>query len=227
MCWVGWPFSFRQQHRQVTGQLRAAAPTAPGSAKPATSSYASLLCRNHFVALRRQRSAKFPRQAPSRELWHDRLTLGCTSKAALARGAVSGHSRLTVHSSRRRYAARLNSRVRRRCVGLAGPSSFGGNIGKSLVGSGEQFQLLLAAASPPLRLTLHCSAAIISSHFGGKARQGFPGKFHPASCGMIGSRWVAQARQHWPGAVVGHSRLTVHSSRTRCAGRLNSRVRRQ
>ena len=44
---------------------------------------------------------------------------------------------------------------------------------------------------------LHCPAAITSSHFGGSARQDFPGKLHPASCGMIGSYWVVQARQHW------------------------------
>jgi len=109
---VGWPFFCRQQHRQVTGRLRVTVPTVPGSGKSATSPYASLPCHNHFVALRQQRSSRFPGQAPSHKLWHDRLTLGCTSKAALARGAVSGHSRLTVHSSRRRFAARLNSRVR-------------------------------------------------------------------------------------------------------------------
>ncbi len=113
MCWVGWPFFFRRQHRQITGRLRVTVPTVPSPGRPTTSSYASLLCRNHFMALRRQRSARLPGQAPSRELWHDRLTLGCASKAALARGALSGHSRLTVHSSRRRFAARLNSRVRR------------------------------------------------------------------------------------------------------------------
>ena len=47
---------------------------------------------------------------------------------------------------------------------------------------------------------LHCPAAITSSHFGGSARQDFPGKLHPASCGMIGSYWVVQARQHWSSA---------------------------
>ena len=197
MCWVGWPFFFQQQHWQVTGRLRVTVPPVPGIGKFATSSYASLPCRNHFIALRRQRSARFPGQAPSRKLWHDRLALGCTSRAALAMGYAIGCSRLTVHSSRTRFASRLNSRVRRRCVGLAGRSSFGSNIGKSQVGSGHQFQLFLASASSPLRLTLHCPAAIISSRFGGNARQGFPCKLHPASCGMIGSRWVTQTRQHW------------------------------
>ena len=44
--------------------------------------------------------------------------------------------RLTIHSSRRRFAPRLNSGVRRWRARLAGRSSFGSNIGKSLVGSG-------------------------------------------------------------------------------------------
>jgi len=85
---VGCPFFFRQQHRQVTGRLRVTVPTVPGSGKPATSSYASLLRRNHFIALRQQRSARLLGQAPSRKLWHDRFALGGTSKAALARGAA-------------------------------------------------------------------------------------------------------------------------------------------
>ena len=114
---VGWPFFFRQQHRQVTGRLRVTVPTVLGIGKFATSPYASLPCRNHFIALRWQRSARFPGQAPSRKLWHDRLALGCTSRAALAMGYAIGCSRLTVHSSRTRFASRLNSRVRRRRVG--------------------------------------------------------------------------------------------------------------
>lgn len=82
-------------------------------------------------------------------------------------------------------------------VGLAGPSSLGSDTGKSLVGSGQQFQPFLASANSLLRLTLYRPAAIISSYFGDIARQDFLGKLRIASCGIIGSYWVVQARQHW------------------------------
>ena len=111
--WVGWPFFSRQRHWQVTGRLRAAVPTVLGVSKFSTSSYALPPCRNHLVVLRRHRSTRFPGQAPYRELWHYRFVLGCASKAALVLGSISGHCRLTVHSSQTRFAGRLYSGARR------------------------------------------------------------------------------------------------------------------
>nr|URK21037.1 hypothetical protein [Pseudomonas monteilii]WMM93670.1 hypothetical protein [Pseudomonas monteilii] len=56
----------------------------------------------------RQSSQGKPR---SLGLWQDRLALGCTSGQLSQRLHIIGQSCLTIHSSRTRFAARLNSGV--------------------------------------------------------------------------------------------------------------------
>jgi len=100
---------------------------------------------------------------------------------------------LTIHSSRRRFAARLNSGVRPQWVKLGGGSCFGSfpTVCPSAPGAAFHCFRHRQIRSFGLGLSVLCTRRFAS--FGDSARQGLSGKPRLAGCGIIGLRCVFQA----------------------------------
>ncbi|UDI81988.1 hypothetical protein XCM_13360 [Xanthomonas citri pv. mangiferaeindicae] len=155
-------------------------------------------------------------------------SLGCsTSFKPWLHGAQKGPPQMgiTIHSSRRRFAAQLNSRVRPWWSKCVGGCRFGEFAGVHAVGSGQQSSPLLVGVSSVLRLgtsfprcarcswlrwhhaTLHRWASSIPQAVA-----------HSVQAAVLGA-WL-----HHPTFEATHC-LTTHSSRSCFATRLNSGVR--
>ncbi len=130
-----------------------------------------------------------------RKLWHYQPS-SCSSGGWFWSVAKHlGQSHLTSHSSRRCFATRLNSGVRRGGTKPSGGFGFG------------------SFPVPP------------GHGFGRTALQGSPGKPRPAVCGKLSKRrqcWGARLRHQ---TVLATHCLTSHPSRRCFATRLNSGVR--
>ena len=103
-----------------------------------------------------------------------------------------GHCCLTIHSSRRRFATRLNSGVRPQCGKGRVVSCFGKSTGCFPVGSGHRCSPFPVSASSRLRPWRQVRHTRIAFGFGGSARQASLGKPRLAGCGIIDLRLVVQ-----------------------------------
>ena len=104
-----------------------------------------------------------------------------------------GHCCLTIHSSRRRFATRLNSGVRPQWVQVGGGSGLGKSTGRFPVGSGHRSSPFSVSASSRLRPWPQVHHTWFAFGFGGSALPASPGKPRLAGCGIIGLRLVVQA----------------------------------
>jgi hypothetical protein len=106
-------------------------------------------------------------------------------KSAAAGGralGTSGSHRLTIHSSRSRFAARLNSGVMR-CCNLHCRSSFFGRSAAIFNGRlRSPFPTLVSSVRSPLRLSYWCHAVLRSPALGRLYAPRVPGNA-PGSCG--------------------------------------------
>ena len=140
--------------------------------------------------------------------------------------SLAGHHRITIHSSRTCFAGRLNSGVIRCCVtALVRPPSARSSqrSASAPVRSPRRprhrsVQRSARAASLPSCVPCHASSAAVRL---------MPGRASPAAatCGMLGWQWRCWGAQAQLASLAGHHRITIHSSRTCFAGRLNSSVR--
>ena len=130
---------------------------------------------------------------------------------------------LTIHSSRRRFAARLNSGVRPRWITFGGGSCFGRFTGRSPVGTGyRQFSRRLPVRRTPGMAfpTLGFQPLRAVSRFRRSRVSPVPATVaSSASVNLFKRAALASGEFH------GHCCLTTHSSRRRSAARLNSGVR--
>jgi len=109
---------------------------------------------------------------------------------------------LTIHSSRCRSAARLNSSVRPWCSKCVGGCRSGELAGVHAVGSGQQSSPLLVAVSSVLRLGTSFPRCAHCSWLRWRHARASLGKLPPASCGTLG-----------PGGSAGEHGCTIQPLR--------------
>jgi hypothetical protein len=136
-----------------------------------------------------------------------------------------GERALTIHSSRSRFAARLNSGVIRCWVVIAVGHSFGNTHSSFTVGSGQRPSALLLPTVSGFGLDRTDLGASIIRSFGHTTHQGVRVERRPASWYRIGppgsSERFGQICQHRR-----QPRITTHSTRSRFAARVTLSVRR-
>jgi len=106
---------------------------------------------------------------------------------------VTGCEWLTIHSSRRHFAARLNSGVRPQWGKVRDGSCLGRSTGGFPVGAGHCSSLLPVSASSRLRPWRQRFRTRFALGFGYSAHPALPGKLRLTGCGIIGLRCVFQA----------------------------------